>query len=380
MTPVNIVQQRLENQDLARTCFHLPEEVVAWFGAVQAQDYLGSLWALGQRMRGATEAGVEAAESRRAIVRTWPMRGTLHFVAAADVRWMTQLLAPRVLARNAARIKREVGVDAAVVARCREVLARELEGGRRLERGALYQALEARRIRTDNSRGLHILGWLAMEGTLCLAGRSGKQHTFALLDEWIPQTPRLAREAALAELAARYFTSHGPATLPDFMWWAGITVKDARAAVDAARPRLASEIIGQREYYWSARSRKRFHGTASPRVKLLPAFDEYTVAYEDRSLLLADAKKMDGMGLLGNVVVADGIVIGNWKRSLARDGVQVTAKLLRPMTLAEGESLAESARKLGGFLGLPVNLDISAPRAPRGRLAGVRPASRRGAQ
>jgi hypothetical protein len=380
MTPVNIVQQRLENQDLARTYFHLPEEVVAWFGAVQAQDYLGSLWALGQRMRGATEAGVEAAESRRAIVRTWPMRGTLHFVAAADVRWMTQLLAPRVLARNAARIKREVGVDAAVVARCREVLARELEGGRRLERGALYQALEARRIRTDNSRGLHILGWLAMEGTLCLAGRSGKQHTFALLDEWIPQTPRLAREAALAELAARYFTSHGPATLPDFMWWAGITVKDARAAVDAARPRLASEIIGQREYYWSARSRKRFHGTASPRVKLLPAFDEYTVAYEDRSLLLADAKKMDGMGLLGNVVVADGIVIGNWKRSLARDGVQVTAKLLRPMTLAEGESLAESARKLGGFLGLPVNLDISAPRAPRGRLAGVRPASRRGAQ
>ncbi len=104
------------------------------------------------------------------------------------------------------------------------------------------------------------------------------------------------------------------------------------------------------------------------------------MAYEDRSLLLADAKKMDSMGLLGNVVVADGIVIGNWKRSLARDGVQVTAKLLRPMTLAEGESLAESARKLGGFLGLPVNLDISAPRAPRGRLAGVRPASRRGAQ
>ncbi len=380
MTPAEILRRRLENQALARTSFRAPEEVVAWFGAVQAQDYLGSLWALGQRMRGATEAGVEAAESRRAIVRTWPMRGTLHFVAAADVRWMTQLLAPRVLARNAARIKREVGVDAAVVARCREVVARALEGGRRLERGALYEELEARRIRTGKSRGLHILGWLAMEGTICLAGRSGKQHTFALLDDWIPRPPALARDAALAELAARYFTSHGPATLPDFMWWAGITAEDARVAVDAARPRLASEVVGQREYYWSARSRKRLHGAAAPRVKLLPGYDEYTVAYEDRSLLLADPKKMDSMGLLSSVVVADGIVIGNWKRSLARDGVQVTAKLLRPLRLAEGEALADSAQALGRFLGLPARLDVSAPRMPRGRIATVRPAPRRGAQ
>lgn len=377
MTPAEILRRRLENQALARTSFRTPEEVVAWFGAMQAQDYLGSLWALGQRMRGATEAGVEAAESRRAIVRTWPMRGTLHFVAAADVRWMTQLLAPRVLARNAARIKREVGVDAAVVARCREVLARELAGGRRLERSVLYEALEARRIQTGNSRGLHILGWLAMEGTLCLAGRSGKQHTFALLDDWIPRLPPLARDAALAELAARYFTSHGPATLPDFMWWAGITAEDAQAAADAARPRLASEVVGRREYYWSARSRKRLHGAASARVKLLPAFDEYTVAYEDRSLLMADAKKVDSMGLLSSVVVADGIVIGTWKRSLARDSVQVTAKLSRPLRLAEGEALAESAGMLGRFLGLPARLDVS---APRGRIAAVRPASRRGAQ
>src|SRR5262245_9069513 len=240
MTPSGILRRRLENQALARRSFRTPAEVVAWFGAVQAQDYLGALWALGLRMRSTSEAGVEAAEAQRAIVRSWPMRGTLHFVAAADVRWMTRLLAPRVLARNAARIKREVGVDAGVVARCREVVTRALEGGKRLERSELYQALDARRIRTAGSRGLHILGWLAMEGTLCLAGRSGKQHTFALLDEWLPATRALERDAALAELAARYFGSHGPATRQDLMWWAGVTLKDAQAAIDAAGPRLAS--------------------------------------------------------------------------------------------------------------------------------------------
>jgi len=370
MTIAEVLRQRLENQALVRTTFRQPEEIVGWFGAVQAQDYLGSLWALGLRTRDATEASIEAAEARRAIVRTWPMRGTLHFVAAADARWMTQLLAPRVLARNAARIKREVDVDAPLIARCRGVVTRALAGGRRLERAALYQALESKKIATRGSRGLHILGWLAMEGTLCLAGRSGKQHTFALLDEWIPKSRLLERDAALAELATRYFTSHGPATLQDLVWWAGITVKDAQAAVEAAKPRLARERIGTREYYWAARARKRIHGPAAPRVKLLPAYDEYTVAYEDRSLLLHDARQVSAMGLLSPVVVADGYVIGTWKRTLVKDSVQVAAKLMRALTLAESEALSESARALGHFLGLPAELKVSAPRVARRMRAG----------
>src|SRR4029079_3653605 len=104
----------------------------------------------------------------------------------------------------------------------------------RLERAALYAALEARRIRTGGSRGLHILGWLAQEGTLCLAGRSGKQHTFALLDEWVPHSREVEREGAMTEIARRYFQGHGPATLHDFAWWTGLTVKDALAALAGA--------------------------------------------------------------------------------------------------------------------------------------------------
>jgi hypothetical protein len=367
MTPAEILRRRLENQALARTAFRSAEDVVSWFGAVQAQDYLGSLWALGMRMRDATETDIEAAETRRAIVRTWPMRGTLHFVAAADVRWMTQLLAPRVLARNAARIEREVQVDAAVIDRCREVVVAALSGGKRLERAALYQALESRRIRTAGSRGLHILGWLAMDGTLCLAGRSGKQHTFALLDEWIPATRPLERDAALAGLATRYFTSHGPATLQDFCWWAGITGKDAQLGVDGAGARLAREAIGDRQFYWGAgtRKRKRMHGAAAPRVKLLPAYDEYTVAYADRAWLASDAGRQDAMGLLGPAVMADGIVIGRWKRTLGRGQVRIEAQLLRPLSLSENEALSASASAYGSFLGMPVNLVVNAPRASR---------------
>ncbi len=353
MTPSEVLRRRLENQALARAGFRKPEDVVAWFGAVQAQDYLGSLWAVGLRMARATESTVEAAETHRAIVRTWPMRGTLHFVAAADARWMTRLLAPRVIARNAARIKREVAVDAKVIARCRDIIPRALEGGKRLERGALYESLEARRIRTGASRGLHILGWLAMEGTLCLAGRSGKQHTFALLDEWIPRALLPEREAALAELAVRYFTSHGPATLKDFCWWAGITVKDAQAAVDSAAARLEREVMGGSEYIWGG-AQSRARRPTRPCVKLLPAFDEYTVAYADRSLLFAGAKRTSSMGALGPVVVVDGCIAGTWKRTLEKNTVSIAAKLLRPMTRAERAAFEAEAHALGRFLGQAV--------------------------
>jgi hypothetical protein len=240
-----------------------------------------------------------------------------------------------------------------------------LSGGKRLDRAALYGALEQRRIRTGNSRGLHILGWLAMEGTICLAGRSGRQHTFALLDEWIPKSAVMTRDAAMTGLAIRYFSSHGPATLRDFAWWAGVTVKDAQLAVDGAGAGLAREVIGERAYYWGARKPGRKHGQADPCVKLLPAYDEYTVAYADRALLTADARHLNGMGLLSPAVVADGIVIGNWKRRFVKGGLHIAVKLLRPLTRSENEALGTTASAFGRFLGQPVGLTVSPSRATR---------------
>jgi hypothetical protein len=361
MTPDHILRLRFENQRIARAGLRTAEDVVAWFGAMQAQDYLGSLWAIGQRMRTASEANVEAAETRRAIVRTWPMRGTLHFVAAEDARWITRLLAPRVIARNAARLKREVDVHAAVIARSREVVMRALEGGKRLERGEMYEALEARRIRTAASRGLHILLWLALEGTLCLAGRNGKQHTFALAEDWLPNSPLLERDEAFAELARRYFTSHGPATIRDFMWWAGITAKDAQSAIDGAGPRLVSDVMNGTKYWFGGgRGHRRGASTvdASPSVKLLPAFDEYTVAYQDRSLLVADKAKhaSAGYGLLNPVVVIDGRVVGTWSRVMDKRSVSVRTRLQRKLTTIERDALQETAKRYAAFLGLEAKL------------------------
>jgi len=349
MTP-GLLRLRLSNQGLARATFRKPEEVVAWSGAVQAQDYLGSLWGIGQRLRSATEADVEAAEARRAIVRTWPMRGTLHFVAAADARWMTQLLAPRVLARNAARMRRDFDIDAARMARADEAVTRALEGGKRLAREQIYEALESRRIATGASRGLHLLLCLAMRGRVCLAGRVGKQHSFALVDEWLPASRPLERDAALAQLAIRYFDSHGPATARDLMWWSGITAADARLAIDGAQRQLERETIDGETFWRGAAGRTRV--TPAPHVRLLPGYDEYTVAYADRAPLLEPKSRLTagGMGLLSPVVLVDGHVVGTWKRTLAGRRVTVDVRLARKLNRAENAALDDAVAGYGRFL------------------------------
>ena len=182
---MNIAHARLVNQHIARPVVDDPAAVVRWMGAVQAQDYLGGLWAIGLRTRGATEASVEAAIARRAFVRTWPMRGTLHFVAAEDVRWMSTLLTPRVISSAAGR-HRQLELTEAVFARAARITEKALAGGAVVRRNALYERWNAAGIATGGSRGLHILGQLAMTGLICFGPRDGKQQTFTLLDEWLP--------------------------------------------------------------------------------------------------------------------------------------------------------------------------------------------------
>src|SRR5262245_2764707 len=284
MTGSDIARLRLHNQRIACATFEKPGDVVAWLGAVQAQDYLGALWAVGLRMRNAVEADIERALASRTIIRTWPMRGTLHFVAAADIRWMLELLTPRIVANDAKRLLRDFNFDEKELARSKKLIARALQGGKQLARNAMYKMLEVGGVSTASQRGRHILTRLAQDGFICFGAREGKQPTFALLDEWAPKAKRMPRDQSLAEIARRYFTSHGPATLHDFVWWSGLTTADATAGLEMAKRSLAQETINGHTY-WLASSIPATNDS-SPTAYLLPAFDEYTVAYKDRSAVL----------------------------------------------------------------------------------------------
>ncbi|MBI5877278.1 MAG: AlkZ family DNA glycosylase [Chloroflexi bacterium] len=354
---VQIARARLRSQRISGARFNRPDEVVAWMGVVQAQDYLGALWAIGLRMQRSSEAAVERALAERSIIRTWPARGTLHFVAASDVRWILNLLAPRTIASQAGRF-RQLGLDDATVARSRGVVTRALCDGQQLTRDAMYQALEAAGVSVAGQRGIHLLGRLALEGLICFGARDGKQQTFTLLDTWMPPANPKSHAEALAELARRYFTSHGPATVPDFAWWSGLTVSDAREGLELAGSHLARELIGGQSFWYSPDA---IAGAKAPTaVSLLPAFDEYLVSYKDRSAVLdpLDVKRVNaGGGILNPAIVVDGQVVGTWKRTLRRGAVAVAPTGFPKHAQVAESALREAVERYGAFLGLTAEVE-----------------------
>src|SRR5512141_1191648 len=202
---LDVIRRRLHNQLLSQTECTEPAQVVEQFGAVQAQDYAGAKWALGQRLRnGTTDAALDKAFNEGKILRTHVMRPTWHFVTPADIRWMLALTAPRVLSLLAYG-DRLLGLDKTALKQSNAVLAKALKGGRQLMRSELKPILQKNGFHTEGLHLGHLLIHAELDGVICSGGKRGKQFTYALLDERAPQAKSLEREEALAELTKRYF-------------------------------------------------------------------------------------------------------------------------------------------------------------------------------
>jgi hypothetical protein len=342
-------------QHVAGSKFGSPRETVAAMGAMQAQDYQAALWAIGLRTQGSTLSSVNEAIDSAEIVRTWPMRGTLHFVAAADLRWMVELMAPRAIAKAAARA-RGFEIDGAVIAKTRKLLEKTLRGSKRLTRTELYEVLENGGVPSAGQRGIHLIGRLAQEGVICLGPHRGKQPTFVLTEEWLPPGPRFDREDAVAELARRYFTSHGPATVYDFAWWTGLTVTEARSGLEAVATEFES-VTSDKSTYWFA---PREAAPARTGLHLLPGFDEYILGYTDRAAILTEehAKKLvpgnNGM-FMAAIVSDDGRVLGTWRRAASKVGLNLTPEPFGEFRDAERKAFEAAGIGYARFLDLPLS-------------------------
>ena len=282
---------------------------------------------------------------------------------------MLDLCAPRTLARNAQRLKREYGIDSRVVARSRKVLTDALRGGSSLSRPELYRRLEAARIATGAGRGLHLLWWHANEGLICLGPRAGKQQTFALMEEWLPATPPRSREESLAALARRYFASHGPATARDFAWWSGLAAADASLALEMVTKELLAVTVDDQTYWQGPDAPIRAAITRAARAAhhLLPAYDEYTVAYQDRSAIMSSeiaARADSGHGIFYPAVVIDGQIAGTWSRKAQKESVAITCRLFATVDRRQRQALAVAAQRYAKFLGLKKVQVLPSP--PRG--------------
>jgi hypothetical protein len=354
----DILTHRLHNQCLSQTSFTDPARVVSWFGAVQAQDFAGAKLALGQRMRNPTEAEIDRAFDKGKILRTHVMRTTWHYVAPADIRWLLKLTAPRVHTANGYQY-RALGISSSLIHQSQKILEKALKGGKYLTREELASALEQAGISSEIQLKITYLVLSSeLDGILCSGPRRGKQFTYALLEERVPPAQALDREAALAELTRRYFTSHGPATLPDFVWWSGLTSTDAKSGLEMVRAELTSEKISDQLYWF--KDVGEIKKESSPAIHLLPDYDEYGIGYTDRTLIydtihdsLLDAR---GSFLAQYIIVIDGQIRGTWKRTLKRNSVMVEVNPFRALKKTEMKAVTQAVEDYAGFLDLPYTL------------------------
>ena len=327
-------------------------------GAMQAQDYAGALWAIGLRTPSLTQTDIEAAIENAEIVRTWPMRGTLHFVSAENIRWMVDLMGPRA-SRKAASIRAKLGVTEEEIAKTKGILAQALRGRKYLSRPDVMALLDQNGIATAGQRGLHILGYLAAHGYLCLGPHVGKQPSFTLLDEWVPPTVMLSRDEALQKLAITYFKSHGPATENDFAIWTGLTLTDIRRSIELAGSSLKRMTINGTTF-WLDPALQQFEEKT---LYLLPGFDEYMLGYRDRSAALAPEYSNrivpGGNGMFLATIVSNGRVVGTWRKTTKKQTVIIEVIAFTSFSPRERQLIEEKAAMFGTFAGLAAEVIFS---------------------
>ena len=354
---LQIATQRLYSQKLLNSSFTTSAEVVAWLGVVQSQDYMGAKWALGQRGDGLTDYHIEQDFNAGHILRTHVLRPTWHFLAPADIRWMLTLSAPRVHAVNGTYY-RKYELNADLFARSKDLFIKALEGNQYRTREQLAEVMQAAGVHADGLRLAYIMMHAELDQLICSGPRVGKQFTYALMDERVPSVPALSADEALGELAYRYFSSHGPATIRDYVWWSGLTVAQAKTGIARLGLRLNSEDFEGQIYY--------FAGYLAPTEEaaltahLLPNYDEGLASYTDYSAIVEPqfADMWDGTHeVLAHHIAINGKVMGSWQRTIKLDTVYIQLKPFATLTDEQMQAVEAAAKRFGGFLELKVVLE-----------------------
>lgn len=322
MKTSSILQLRLHNQLLTNKIFKTPAEVVNWFGAIQSQDFEGATWAIGQRIKDGTQADILHAFDKGEFIRTHILRPTWHFVSPRDIKWMLKLTAARILKSGATNF-RLFELNEKVFRTSNIAMTKALQKGP-LARNDLKKILQQKGIRTDEIRFIWLLLRAEVDGLICSGPKIQNQFTYMLLDERAPAAITLNKEESLAELAKRYFQSHGPATVKDFAWWSGLTNTEAKNGIESIKKELLNEKIDD-EIFWFSSNTSKVKKNRSP-VLFLPAFDEYSVAYKNRQFILhKSAAPQNSLTLLSPSIIYNGYAVGNWKRVITRGNLTITS-------------------------------------------------------
>lgn len=340
--------------------------VAQWFGAMQSQDLASGKWSFGVRLR-QTEAEVDAAIEAGEVLRTWPMRGTLHFVAAEDARWLLETTGRRALAKAASR-RLAIGLTEKTAQRAADLLGRGLAGGKRFTRDEVVAYWRKHGIEAEGQQVYHLLGVASQLGVTCVGPNRGKGQTFVLLSEWAPKQLSLGKDESLATLALRYFRSHGPASQQDFMGWSGLAGADVKRGMAALGGELVAADFAGKPLWMTAALRDegpaRLRRSRSLPALALPGFDEYMLGFKDRTIALAAEHQgkivPGGNGVFQPTMVREGVVVGTWRRTFKKTTVVVEPMPFSALTPASRKAFDAAFSRYASYLGLACEVRWSA--------------------
>jgi hypothetical protein len=348
MNKSDIAYYRLINQQIAATKHTTPKELVSWMGAMQAQDYAMVKWAVGVRLPNASEQLIEKALANGDILRTHLMRPTWHLVSSDDIYWMLELTAPKLKTQSKNRDS-SMGLDEASIAKSNKLIEKALQGGKHLTRDEIMVYHSEAGLNVNDNRPAHYMMRAEYDGLVCSGATINKKSTFALLEEIVPKPQPIKREEALARLAQKYFLSHSPATLADFVWWSGLSVTEARKALESVKTKFIQEKIDD-EIYIISNSFTDI--TETPSAFLLPAFDEYLISYKNRSAVITpqnQPRAYNNFGTFKPTIVVNGQVTGIWRKTVRNKKIQVETELFHPHSKAETEMIELATQKYERF-------------------------------
>ncbi len=323
----NIRNIRLQSQQLVNPKFTDPKSLVSWMGAIQAQDYTMAKWAIGCRLEGYTDELIEDAFNRGDILRIHVMRPTWHFVAKEDIRWMAALSSKKIISAWKSYNKK-YNVDEKEYTRYVKLIEKILEGNKHLTREEIKLEFEKAGILLDPHEMNHYLMNAEALGIVCSGIMKSKKPTYTLLDERVPKTENVTKDEALFRIATKYFRSHSPATIDDFIWWSGLSVTDAKNALNSIKNNLITEVYEDKHLF--IYDSPSYSNSLDENYHILPSFDEYLISYKYRNHVLATehySKAFNNFGTFYPVLAYNGNIVGNWKKEIKKNEVIINSEL-----------------------------------------------------
>lgn len=344
---------RLLNHRLVQSNLSAAQEVVAWMGAMQAQDLPMSLWGTGLRAQQSQQEVIAAIDQGK-IIRTHVMRPTWHLVHAQDVHWMLNLSAESIKKALKSRHK-QLGIDQNLLKDVYKLFSNQFKNNSHLTRDTLLELLIKSGIRLEDNRGAHLLMLAELDQILCSGAVIKNETSYACYDQRITLKCNYSREEAIYHLSRRYFQSHGPATVDDFCWWSGLNKSEAKSGILSLGQEIHSERKSEKWYYQIPKVI-----TASSTlnmVQLLPAYDEYIISYTERGEILpakVQSTTISTNGVFRPVILVNGRAAGLWKRTIKKQSVEIELSWFAKPSREIKKLVQQEVNRFGEFLGIPV--------------------------